>query len=164
MVQRIDALFDIERDINGQSAEVRRAVRQERSKPLVLELETWMKAQRAKLSRDHDLAKAFDYLLNRWPAFTLFLDDGRVCLSNNAAERALRGIARRVSLCTPSLSVYKHWKRVRINIAQRATFPGNRRSDRLGRQIDGTDLIGRPRSNLDCRKNARGNKLAYHMA
>lgn len=49
-----------------------------------------MKAQRAKLSRDHDLAKAFDYLLNRWPAFILFLDDGRVCLSNNAAERRTR--------------------------------------------------------------------------
>lgn len=93
MVQRTDALFDIERDINGQSAEFRKSARQERSKPLVLELEAWMKAQRAKLSRDHDLAKAFDYLLNRWPAFTLFLDDGRVCLSNNAAERAPRGIA-----------------------------------------------------------------------
>lgn len=52
-----------------------------------------MKAQRAKLSRNDDLAKAFDYLLNRWPAFTFFLDDRRVCLSNNAAERALRGIA-----------------------------------------------------------------------
>ncbi|WP_234842946.1 IS66 family transposase, partial [Sinorhizobium meliloti] len=90
MVQRIDALFAIEREINGQSAEVRKAVRQERSKPLVLDLEPWMKAQRAKLSRNDDLAKAFDYLLNRGPAFTLFLDDGRVCLSNNAAERALR--------------------------------------------------------------------------
>ncbi|WP_457578356.1 IS66 family transposase [Ensifer adhaerens] len=93
MVQRIDALFNIERDINGQSAEVRKAVRQERSKPLVLELEAWLKVQRGKLSRNDDLAKAFDYLLKRWPAFTLFLDDGRVCLSNNAAERALRGIA-----------------------------------------------------------------------
>jgi hypothetical protein len=40
-----------------------------------------------------DLAKAIDYILKRWAAFTLFLDDGRVCLSNNAAERALRGIA-----------------------------------------------------------------------
>ena len=49
--------------------------------------------QRAKLSRGHDLAKAIDYILKRWAAFTLFLHDGRVCLSNNAAERALRGIA-----------------------------------------------------------------------
>ncbi len=92
MVQRIDALFDIEREINGQRAEVRKAARQDRTLPLVLDLEAWMKAQRAKLSRNDDLAKAFDYLLNRWPAFTFFLDDGRVCLSNNAAERALRGI------------------------------------------------------------------------
>ena len=52
-----------------------------------------MLEQRAKLSRGHDLAKAMTYLLKRWAAFTLFLDDGRVCLSNNAAERALRGIA-----------------------------------------------------------------------
>ena len=52
-----------------------------------------MREQRAKLSRGHDLAKAIDYILKRWAAFTRFLDDGRVCLSNNAAERALRGIA-----------------------------------------------------------------------
>ena len=52
-----------------------------------------MREQRAKLSRGHDLAKAIDYILKRWTAFTLFLDDGRACLSNNAAERGLRGIA-----------------------------------------------------------------------
>jgi hypothetical protein len=93
VVRRIDALFDIERPINGKSAEERRAVRQERSKPLVEELQVYMREQRARLSRGHDLAKAIDYILKRWAAFTLFLDDGRVCLSNNAAERALRGIA-----------------------------------------------------------------------
>jgi transposase len=92
-VRRIDALFDIERSINGQSAERRRAVRQELSAPLVADLESWMREQRGKLSRGNDLAKAMDYLLKRWPAFTRFLDDGRICLSNNAAERALRGIA-----------------------------------------------------------------------
>ena len=52
-----------------------------------------MREQRAKLSRGNDVAKAMDYMLKRWPAFTRFLDDGRICLSNNAAERALRGIA-----------------------------------------------------------------------
>ncbi|PZR93458.1 MAG: IS66 family transposase [Hyphomicrobiales bacterium] len=93
VVRRIDALFDIERPINGKSAEERRAARQEMSKPLVEELEVYMREQRAKLSRGHDLAKAIDYILKRWAAFTLFLEDGRVCLSNNAAERALRGIA-----------------------------------------------------------------------
>jgi transposase len=92
-VRRIDALFEIERSINGHSAERRRAVRQELSAPLVADLESWMREQRAKLSRGNDLAKAMDYLLKRWSAFTRFLDDGRICLSNNAAERALRGIA-----------------------------------------------------------------------
>jgi len=92
-VHRIDALFDIERSINGQSAEQRRAVRQELSTPLVADREEWLREQRPKLSRGNDLAKAMDYMLKRWPAFTRFLDDGRICLSNNAAERALRGIA-----------------------------------------------------------------------
>ena len=92
-VRRIDALFEIERAINGQSIEQRRAVRQELSAPLVADLECWLREQRPKLSRGNDLAKAMDYMLKRWPAFTRFLDDGRICLSNNAAERALRGIA-----------------------------------------------------------------------
>ena len=81
------------RSINGQSAERRRAVRQELSAPLVADLERWLREQRPKLSRGNDLAKAMDYMLKRWPAFARFLDDGRICLSNNAAERALRGIA-----------------------------------------------------------------------
>jgi transposase len=92
-IRRIDALFEIERSINGHSAERRRIVRQELSAPLVAELERWLREQRAKLSRGNDLATAMDYMLKRWTAFTRFLDDGRVCLSNNAAERALRGIA-----------------------------------------------------------------------
>ncbi|PYE99014.1 transposase [Rhodopseudomonas faecalis] len=92
-VRRIDALFEIERGINGETPERRRSVRQELSAPLVADLERWMREQRAKLSRGNDVAKAMDYMLKRWSAFTRFLDDGRVCLSNNAAERALRGIA-----------------------------------------------------------------------
>ena len=93
IVRRMDRLFEIERGINGRSADERRAVRQELSRPLVDELENRMRAERPKLSRGSDLAKAMDYMLKRWPAFTRFLDDGRICLSNNAAERGLRGIA-----------------------------------------------------------------------
>jgi hypothetical protein len=93
IVRRIDALFAIERSINGKSPEECIAVRRSSSRPLVDALETYMREQVAKLSRGHDLAKAIHYMLKRWPAFTLFLDDGRVCLSNNAAERGLRGIA-----------------------------------------------------------------------
>jgi transposase len=92
-VRRIDALFDIERAINGMPAGKRLAARQERSAPLVAELEAWMREQRAKLSRHDPVAKALDYMLTRWPAFTRFLNDGQICLTNNAAERALRGIA-----------------------------------------------------------------------
>jgi transposase len=92
-VRRIDALFEIERAINGQSADWRKIVRQEQSAPLVADLEAWMRTERAKLSRGNDVAKAMEYMLKRWSAFTRFLDDGRICLSNNAAERALRGIA-----------------------------------------------------------------------
>jgi transposase len=92
-VRRIDAMFEIERSINGLGAEARMAARQEQSVPLVVALETWMRGERAKLSRHNDVAKAMDYMLKRWDAFTRFLDDGRICLSNNTAERALRGIA-----------------------------------------------------------------------
>ena len=92
-VRRIDAIFDAEREINGMPAAGRRAARQQHVVPLVKSLEAWMRAERGKLSRHSDVARAMDYMLKRWPAFTRFLDDGRICLTNNAAERALRGIA-----------------------------------------------------------------------
>lgn len=87
---KLDALFDIECSINRKSAAERLAVRRELSVPLMAELHDWLRAQLAKLSRNHDLAKAINYMLRRWDAFTRFLTDGRVCLTNNAAERALR--------------------------------------------------------------------------
>jgi len=92
-VRRINAIFAIEREINGLPAEQRLAVRTTRIAPLVGELESWMRNERARLSRHADVAKAMDYMLKRWAAFTRFLSDGRICLTNNAAERALRGIA-----------------------------------------------------------------------
>lgn len=92
-VKRIDAIFEIEREINGRSADARLAVRRERVAPVVAELHDWMRAERAKLSRHSEVAKAMDYMLKRWTAFTRFLEDGRICISNNAAERELRSIA-----------------------------------------------------------------------
>lgn len=92
-VCRIDEIFAIERQINGLPANDRLAMRQRDSKPVVADLEKWMRAERARLSRHAETARAIDYMLTRWPAFTRFLGDGRVCLTNNAAERALRGIA-----------------------------------------------------------------------
>jgi len=92
-VKRIDALFDIERAINGLSVDERRRVRNEQSRPLLAELQTWLRGQRARLSSKSETAKAIDYALKRWTALTRFLDDGRLCMSNNAAERALRCVA-----------------------------------------------------------------------
>jgi transposase len=90
---RIDELFAIDREINGLSADLRLVVRRERSKPLTDALETWMRQERRKLSCGNPLAKAMNYSLERWAALMRFLDDGRICMANNAAERALRGIA-----------------------------------------------------------------------
>lgn len=85
-VRRIEMLFEIERSINGKTPEQRLAVRRQRSWPLIVELEIWMRQQRALLSTKNDTAKAINYLLNRWSAFTRFLHDGRVCLTNTAPK------------------------------------------------------------------------------
>ncbi len=92
-VERIDALFAIEREINGMTPEQRLAVRNERSRPLVVALEVWLRERRGKLSGKSETGKAIDYSLKRWTALTRFLDDGRLCMSNNAAEREVRGAA-----------------------------------------------------------------------
>jgi len=92
-VQKFDAIFMLERSINGISPEARLAARRKDVAPLVNDLIEWMKRERAKLSRHNEVAKAMDYMLKRIHVFTRFLEDGRICLSNNAAERELRGIA-----------------------------------------------------------------------
>jgi transposase len=92
-VRRMDALFEIERAVNGKSADERLAARRAHSAPLVDDLEVWMRTERARLSRGNDTAKAMDYMLKRWASFSRFLGDGRICLSNNAAERAMRSPA-----------------------------------------------------------------------
>jgi transposase len=92
-VRRIDLIFDAERHLNGLAAERRLELRRSHVAPLVSDLEDWMRTERARFSRHNDIAKAMDYMLKRWPAFTRFLEDGRICLTNNAAERALRCVA-----------------------------------------------------------------------
>ena len=92
-MRRIDAIFAVARTLNGLPPAQRLAVRRQHVASLVAELETWMRASRGKLSRHNEVAKAMDYMLRRWATFTRFLHDGRICLSNNAAERVLRGIA-----------------------------------------------------------------------
>jgi transposase len=92
-VRRIDGIFAAERAVNGLPTGKHLAMRQRHIAPLVADLDAWMRENRGKLSRHSPVAKAMDYMLTRWDAFTRFLDDGRICLTNNAAERALRGIA-----------------------------------------------------------------------
>jgi transposase len=92
-VARIDPLFAIEREINGLAPPQRVAVRTERSWPLILALETWLREQRSRVSKNSDTGKAIEYSLKRWTALTRFLDDGRLCMTNNAAERELRPVA-----------------------------------------------------------------------
>ncbi|MCB1338917.1 MAG: IS66 family transposase [Maritimibacter sp.] len=94
-VNRIDAIFDIEREINCLDAAARREARERLARPLVEALRDWLHAERGTMSKHNPVAKAIDYMFrnDRWAAFTRVLDDGRICLTNNAAERALRGIA-----------------------------------------------------------------------
>ena len=86
-------MFAIEREINGLAPPQRVGVRTERSRPLVLALESWLRGQRARVSKNSETGKAIDYSLKRWIALTRFLDDGRQCMTNNAAERELRSVA-----------------------------------------------------------------------
>ncbi|WP_344923208.1 IS66 family transposase, partial [Acetobacter lovaniensis] len=92
-VRRIDAIFDAERAINGRSAAHRLAIRQQSITPLVTDLFNWMRDTCRRMSSKNPLAQAMTYFLRRVDTFTAFLEDGRICLTNNAAERALRGIA-----------------------------------------------------------------------
>jgi len=92
-VRRIDALFEIERGINGVAAVERLRIRQEQSTPLLEALEAWLREQRGRLSRSASVAEPIDYMLKRWNRFAHFINDGKICLTNNAAERALRGFA-----------------------------------------------------------------------
>ncbi|WP_186400876.1 IS66 family transposase [Stappia sp. P2PMeth1] len=92
-VTRIDALFAIEREINSLSATERLTVRQERVKPLLAGMEEWLRTERVSLSRSSPVREPIDYVLTRWVDFARYADDGRICMTNNAAERALRGVA-----------------------------------------------------------------------
>jgi len=91
-LDRIGALYDIEAQIVGKSAAARHATRQAQSRPKVEAFHVWAQDQLARLPAKGDLVNAFRYALARWPAFCLFLDDGRVAIDNNAAERALKPI------------------------------------------------------------------------
>lgn len=90
ILARIAALYAIEADIRGKEAPIRQSGRAERSRPLVAELEDFLRAQAARLSGRSDMGKAVAYLLNHWAGLTLFLDDGRVEMDTNLVENQIR--------------------------------------------------------------------------
>ena len=92
-LEQIGKLYDIERQISGKPPDQRHEVRQKHSKPIAQAFKAWCEAQLARISGKSNLAKAIRYGLSRWHAFSLFLDEGRVAIDNNAAERAVRPIA-----------------------------------------------------------------------
>jgi transposase len=92
-LERIGALYAIEKEIRGRSPEERREVRNERARPLLESLKQWLDATLVKLSRKSDTALAVRYALGRWQALLRYLEDGGIEIDNNAAERALRVVA-----------------------------------------------------------------------
>ena len=152
---RIAVIYRIESDISGQPAEERRAVRQQHTRPLIEAFEPWLRAKLTLISQKTKLAEAIRYALSRWDGLSLFIDDGRVEIDNNAVERAIRPLAMHRSLCAPSLSPCEHWKRVFVGRATRATFSGKRYLHSVGRQIRRADLEGRSRYNLRGEKDIR---------
>ena len=147
-LDRIGELYRVEKTITGLPSEQRRAERQKRSSPIAEALRSWAEATLPKLSRKSELAKALRYRRSRWKALLRCLDDGRVCLTKNAAERAMRGIAMRRPLCPPCSSLWKHWKLVCRRDATRGICSRDRGKDPLGLQVGGPDLIGSRRHDL----------------
>jgi transposase len=96
---RIGALYRIEEEVRGKPAEVRRAERQARSRPLLEELRRWMESTLRSLSTKSETAGAMRYALSHWRALIRYVDDGRLEIDNSAAERSLRAVVMRRSLC-----------------------------------------------------------------
>ncbi|MFC7410897.1 IS66 family transposase, partial [Hydrogenophaga atypica] len=92
-LRRIADLYAIERDIRGQPPDIRQAQRQARAGPLLQEMHAWLSQLVGRVSAKSELAKAIGYSLTRWQALTRYCHDGRIEMDNNAAERALRGVA-----------------------------------------------------------------------
>jgi transposase len=163
VLARIGQLDDIEAGIRGQPPDLRRAARQLRSRPLVEELHRWLHHNLPRLPGWSDLAKAMRYALRHRDGLILYLDDGRLEMDSNVVERAIRPVTMAGSLCRPCLSVWKHWKRVRVVNATRATFSGDRCFDRWRGQVVGTDLIRRTGHDLHGRQNPRRDQAPYQV-
>jgi transposase len=163
VLRRIALLYAVEDEVRGSSAEQRRLVRGERSRIIAADLRQYLEARSRQVSAKSKLGEAIRYTLTRWDGLSRFLDDGRIDLDNNAVERSIRPLTKRVPLCTPSSSVCKHWKRSRVIVATRATFPDRRRFDGRRGQVNRADLIRRSTNDLLSGKHLGFDEVAYHV-
>ena len=113
-IERIAALYSVEKDIRGRSDEERRTVRQQKSRPIIAALEQWLRANLNLISQKSKLATAIRYALSRWGGLTIFIEDGRIELDNNIVERSIRPIApnRKNALFAGSDGGAEHWATV----------------------------------------------------
>jgi len=111
VLARIARLYEIEAEIRGRPPDVRKAVRQLRSRPMVEDLHLWLQEHLPRLPGWSDLAKAMRYALRHWDGLILYLDDGRLEMDTNVVERAIRPvtITRKNSLFAGSDSGARHW-------------------------------------------------------
>lgn len=162
-LSRIGALYDIEDRIRGMPAAERQMLRQEHAGPILRDLKFWIEETLPTLPQKQKLAEAMRYALSRWAALSVYIDDGRVEIDNNIAERAMRPLGGPESLRTPSLSICKHWKRLRVGDATRARLSGYRGLDRRRSQVAGPDLVRRAGNHLLSRQHLRLDQVAYPM-
>ena len=110
-LERIAGLYAIEKEIRGRSANERRTVRQDRSRPIIDDLEPWLRAKLALISQKSQLAEAIRYALSRWAGLTRFVDNGRIEIDSNVVERSIRPIAlnRKNALFAGSYGGGEHW-------------------------------------------------------
>jgi hypothetical protein len=138
---RIAALYAVESDIRGLSADERRQARQRHTKPLIDALRSWLEAKLAAVSGKSTIAEAIRYALSRWDGLIRFLDDGRIEIDSNVVERAIRPIAMIDSFYTSSSSVCKHWDLPFGIDLTRATFLLECSNDLLTCEVGRTDLV-----------------------
>jgi hypothetical protein len=160
-VSLIRDLYAIEANIRGSDPAARLAIRQERSAPILARIDDWMHHHRARASAKSPLGEALAYITRYRNGLGPYLDHGILELDNNAAERGMRPIAKRGSLCGPSSSICKHWKCVHIDDATRVPFSVYGSFDPLRGQVLGTDLIRRAGYDLLSLQYAGFDKVPY---
>ena len=166
VLARIRELYAIEAEIRGHRAEHRRRVRDERSRPIVDALHSWLLEHVERVSAVSDLAKAIRYAIRHWPGLVVFLDDGRVEMDTNVVERAIRpsALTRKnalfagsdvgASFCSSGDALTKQRNSAtNFEIPGAVTGESQRRVERrpaAGRQVTGAKVRGWPRFRAWC--------------